>query len=53
MDAIDLVRRPIAVVEHQRQTLHMIKEASSEIPNQLLSGVGLQPPRREALEAYK
>lgn len=47
------IRRAIVIVKYQRKSLYMVQEVGSKIQDQFLSGVGLQPPRRQALQIDK
>ena len=51
LNSIDRVGRALAVVEYERQPLHVIQKLRAKIPNQFFARVGLQIPGGEALSA--
>ena len=53
LNAVNRIGGAVAIMKNQRQPLHMVQQPGAEIPHQLLSSVGLQPPRSEALQVHQ
>src|SRR5690242_21709403 len=50
LDAVDGVGGPVTVMEGEGQALDVVEKFGAEVPNQLLTGVGLQVPAGQTLK---
>ncbi len=53
LNPVHRIRRAIVIVKYQWKPLYMVQEVGPKIPDEFLSGVGLQPPRCQTLQIDK